>query len=175
MHRNHILYLSDPLSNKNFNITIFEEKNSHIISGALMADNNWYPIINGVPRILVGKLKTRILQEHWSFYKKYKEKIPKNIADEWDAALENISDFDAFLRHQKKTAESFAFEWKYIYKENDFEENNFFHFLHPFVKKEDLKDKITLDIGCGSGRFTKWAALSGTKGSFATDLRESVE
>jgi SAM-dependent methyltransferase len=79
------------------------------------------------------------------------------------------------LKHQKKTAESFAYEWNNIYKENDFEKNNFLHFLSPYIKEGDLKGKLTLDIGCGSGRFTKQAALCGAEISFGTDLGESVD
>lgn len=97
------------------------------------------------------------------------------MSEEWQKAIDAIADLDAFWKHQKKTAESFAYEWKYIYKENDYEKNNFFHFLSPFLKEENLKGKKTLDIGCGSGRFTKWAALSGTEVSFGSDLGETVE
>jgi len=40
---------------------------------------------------------------------------------------------------------------------------------------EDLKDKAILDIGCGSGRFTKQAGLSGANIVVATDVGESVQ
>lgn len=175
MRQNHLSYLSDPLSGKPFDISIFEEKDTHIVSGILTTDTSWYPIINGIPRILINELKTNLLQTHQDFFKAWKEQLPQNIASEWQAAIDAIPDLDAFWKHQKKTAESFAYEWKYIYKENNYEKNNFFHFLSPFLKEESLQGKKTLDIGCGSGRFTKWAALSGTEVSFGSDLGETVE
>lgn len=80
----------------------------------------------------------------------------------------------SFIEHQKKTAASFAYEWNTIYQENPFERQNFLHFLSPFIKEPDLKDKLLLDIGCGSGRFTKQAALSGAKVVIATDVGDCV-
>ncbi|MDD2766383.1 MAG: methyltransferase domain-containing protein [Candidatus Moranbacteria bacterium] len=174
MRRNHLSYLSDPVSNNPFDIIVFEEAGSHVISGLVTTAGSWYPIINGIPRILIDELKTNLLQTHQDFFKTWKEKLPENIHAEWQKAIDNIPDLDAFWKHQKKTAESFAYEWKYIYKENNYEKSNFFHFLSPFLKEENLRGKKTLDIGCGSGRFTKWAGLSETEISFGTDLGETV-
>jgi len=175
MRQNHLSYLADPISNNPFSITIFEEKDSHVTAGIIATENSWYPIINGIPRILINELKTNLLQTHQDFFKTWGKKLSETIASEWQSAIDAIPDLDAFWKHQKKTAESFAYEWKYIYKENDYEKNNFFHFLSPFLKEENLKGQKTLDIGCGSGRFTKWAGLSGTEVSFGTDLGETVE
>lgn len=175
MREAHLPYLSDPVSAVPFSLIKFKEMDGHVISGLLLTDTTWYPIVNSIPRIMLGELKTNVLQARHAFFEKYKEAMPERVRNEWQAAIDAIQDLDAFLRHQKKTAESFAYEWKYIYKENDFEKHNFFHFLSPFLKEENLKGKKTLDIGCGSGRFTKWAALAGTEVSFGTDLGESVE
>lgn len=175
MRQKFIEYLVDPVSSKRFNITIFEEENRHIIAGILFNNANWYPIINGIPRILINELKTNLLQSHYAFYKKFEEKFSEKIKTEWKKEVDKINDLNKFLDHQKNTAESFAYEWKNIYKENDFEKNNFLHFLSPFIGETDLQNKTTLDIGCGSGRFTKWATLCGAKTAFGTDLGESVE
>jgi 2-polyprenyl-3-methyl-5-hydroxy-6-metoxy-1,4-benzoquinol methylase len=168
-------HLIDPINFKKFDTTIFEEKNGHIISGILFNDENWYPIINGIPRILIKELKTNLLQTHYAFYKKFQEKFPEKIKFEWKKEIDKINDLNKFLNHQKKTAESFAYEWENIYKENDYEKNNFLHFLSPYIKESSMQGKIMLDIGCGSGRFTKQAALCGAEISFGTDLGESVE
>ncbi len=175
MYEKFLPYLSDPLTFSPFEIVNFSKSGEHIIAGLLVSEKNWYPIIGGIPRILTKELKTNLLQTRYAFFEQYKERFPEAIRQEWQRAIDNISDFDSFVKHQKKTAESFAYEWKYIYKENTYEKSNFFHFLSPFLKETDLKRKTTLDIGCGSGRFTKWAALSGTAVSFGTDLGESVE
>ncbi|MFH1353953.1 MAG: methyltransferase domain-containing protein [bacterium] len=79
----------------------------------------------------------------------------------------------AFNTHQKKTADSFSYEWNNIYQENEFEKQNFLHFLGPFIKACNLKDKKILDAGCGSGRFAKQAALCGAEVVIATDVGES--
>ncbi|MFZ1720672.1 MAG: class I SAM-dependent methyltransferase [Candidatus Moraniibacteriota bacterium] len=175
MRRNHLQYLSDPVTHSLFDITIFEEQGAHIMAGIITTTSSWYPIISSIPRILTEELKENLLQSHQDFFNTWKEKFPIYIRDEWQKAIDAIPDLDAFLEHQKRTAESFAYEWKYIYKENAYEKNNFFHFLSPFLNEPDLKGKKTLDIGCGSGRFTKWAALSGTEVSFGSDLGETVE
>jgi len=75
MRKKFINYLKDPLTLENFELEIFEGKNNHIISGILFNDKNWYPIINGIPRILIGKLKADLLQSHYNFYKKFEKKI----------------------------------------------------------------------------------------------------
>lgn len=175
MRQKFVHYLTDPITTQKFTSVIFEELDGHITSGLLTTTQSWYPIINGIPRILIGELKENLLQTHQDFFHQHKDRLPENARNEWQRAIDNIPDLDAFLKHQKKTAESFAYEWKYIYKENDYEKSNFFHFLSPFLGEQDLKGKTTLDIGCGSGRFTKWAALSGTEVSFGSDLGETVE
>ncbi|MBA4317324.1 MAG: hypothetical protein C0412_02885 [Flavobacterium sp.] len=125
--------------------------------------------------MLTGDAKTELLQRKRGFLKKYINILVKRAVLEWGNAIKEIKDLTSFEKHQQKTADSFAYEWKNIYLENDFEKNNFYHFLSPFVIEKDLRGIVTVDIGCGSGRFTKWAALAGTKVSFATDLGDSVE
>lgn len=169
-------YLKDPATLESLKLTgTFETDGDQVVSGILQSRSNWYPIINGVPRLVINELKTNLLQVHHQFFSKHQRSLDEKIAKEWRRTIKAIPDLDRFITHQKKTAESFAYEWKYIYKENDYEKNNFFHFLSPFLKEKDLKGKKTLDIGCGSGRFTKWAALAGTEVSFGSDLGETVE
>lgn len=175
MRKKFISYLSCPASGERLKLNSFEVKGEHIVSGLLRSKLHWYPIINGIPRLLIGELKTNMLRSHQGFFKKFKPIFPGGVRLDWQKAIDSIPDMDVFLAHQKKTAESFSYEWKNIYKENDYEKSNFFHFLSPYLKEKDLKNKLTLDIGCGSGRFTKWAALSGTKISFGSDLGETVE
>jgi len=176
MRKKFLNYLLDPLTSEKFKIDIFEEeKNGQIISGILFNNNNWYPIINGIPRILINELKNNLLKSHYNFFQKIKGELPKNIAKEWQGAINEINDLDIFLKHQKKTGESFTYEWENIYKENNYEKNNFLHFLSPYIKEENIIGKNIIDIGCGSGRFTKWGALCRAKTVFGTDLGESVE
>lgn len=175
MRRTHLSYLSDPVSHEPFTLTVFQESADHIESGLLTTQaGSWYPIIAGIPRLLIGELRENLLQEHFDFFKQHQSTLPAAPTKEWQTSIDKIKDLNAFLEHQKKTGESFAYEWQHIYRENDYEKENFLHFLSPFLKENDLRGKTTLDIGCGSGRFTKWAALAGTTISFGSDLGESV-
>lgn len=81
----------------------------------------------------------------------------------------------AFAAHQQATSDSFSYEWNNIYQENSFEKQNFLHFLSPFIKESDLAGKKLLDVGCGSGRFTKQAALCGAEVVIAADLGQSTQ
>lgn len=165
---------SDPIDDSPVTLTAFKKDGDHVVDGFLESDSSWYPIIDGVPRFLVGELRQNMLQEKLVFFHTYRSRLTTTAEAEWQGAIAAIADLDAFLAHQKKTGESFAYEWKHIYRENDFEKQNFFHFLSPFVKEADLAGKRMLDIGCGSGRFTKWAALSGAEMAIGSDLGESV-
>ena len=102
MRQKFVEYLLDPINSKKFELNSFEEKNGHTISGILFNDKNWYPIINGIPRILIGKLKADLLQSHYNFYKKFEKKLSKKISIDWQAEIDKINDLDKFLNHQKK-------------------------------------------------------------------------
>ncbi len=175
MRKKFIPYLQCPQSGEKFTLTALETDGDHVVSGILTTASTWYPIIHGIPRVLLDELKMNCLQIHHDFLKTFSAKLTNQVKQDWQAALDSIPDMDKFLAHQKRTAESFSYEWKYIYKENNYEKSNFFHFLSPYIKEKDLKGLTTLDIGCGSGRFTKWAAFSGVTAAFGTDLGETVE
>lgn len=174
MHERFSTLFSDPVDGSPVTLSIFKKEGEHIVAGIFQNHSAWYPIVEGIPRFLIGELRQNLLQEKQEFFQTYKSQLPKSAQQEWQHAIDAIADLDAFLAHQKKTGESFAYEWKHIYRENDFEKQNFFHFLSPFMKEADLAGKRMLDIGCGSGRFTKWAALSGAEIAIGSDLGESV-
>jgi len=175
MKRKHLSFLSDPIDSSSFKLTVFKVNQTEIIDGLIKSQSNWYPVISGIPRILTGELKNNLLKNNIKFYNRYKHKLTRSIKSEWQQQINSIENLDKFLSHQKKTGESFAWEWKNIYMESSYEKNNFLHFLSPFIGEKDLSNKIIVDIGCGSGRFTKWGAKLSAKVVFGTDLGESVE
>ncbi len=139
MRKEHLSNIIDPVSNTPLSLTTFEESGDHIMSGVLSNDTSSYPIIGGVPRMLIEDMKIDLLQRHHTFFDTYKEKLGESFKNEWQAAIDKIENFDAFIKHQAKTAESFAFEWNNIYKENDFEKSNFLHFLGSYKTEKDFK------------------------------------
>ena len=168
-------YLIDPEDNSPLDLKVYKKNDEEAVDGVLIGKQNWYPIIDGIPRMLTGQEKINLLQRKYSFLNKYKNTLPSNIVSEWKQIVKETKLRTAFEIHQRKTADSFAYEWTNIYKENRFEKNNFYHFLSPFIKESDFNGKVIVDIGCGSGRFTKWAALGGAKVAFGVDLGDSVE
>ena len=175
MYKTHVSLLKDPQTKKPFKLLSFKNNASEIIDGLLISNNNWYPIISGVPRVLLGSLRHDYLINHAGFYKKYLKKFPKQCTNEWRDLLKSQISVSAESHHQLITGSSFAYEWKSIYRENNYEQQNYLHFLSPYVKAKDLKGKKILDLGCGSGRFTKQASLLGANISVGVDVGESVD
>lgn len=168
-------YLVDPIDNSLLQISIFEMEWEHIISWELYSNNNHFPIIQWVPRMLVGELKKDLLQKRYDFFVQYKDILTDSLRQEWKDAIDSCEQLDAFMLHQKKTAESFSFEWNTIYQENDFEKDNYLHFLWWYITWTNIHDKVLLDVWCWSGRFTKmWASLW-AKVSIWVDLSEAVD
>jgi 2-polyprenyl-3-methyl-5-hydroxy-6-metoxy-1,4-benzoquinol methylase/uncharacterized protein YbaR (Trm112 family) len=176
MKTKYLEYLSDPVDLSRFRVDrVFKKIGEEIIDALLFSEEDWYPIIEGIPRLLVGELKADLLRNHYDFYRRYLKVLPKKVKTEWQNEINKIENMDKFLKHQKITGESFAYEWKNIYRENSFERKNCIHFMSPFIKEEDFANKCIIDIGCGSGRFSKWPAKLGAKVVFGVDLGESVE
>jgi len=146
-----------------------------LVSGIFISSTDWFPIISGVPRLLTGDLKQNLLSQHAGFFNKYFNKMPKHVVQEWSNSLKSNNFDDHTTSHQLKTGSSFAYEWEKIYKENNYERQNYLHFLSPYLKSADLVNKLVVDLGCGSGRFTKQASLLGAKVAIGVDLGESVE
>ncbi len=167
----HLKYLSDPQSREDLKINIINSSDKQIKSAILISHNNWYPVIGGIPRILIGNDRKEMLHRNYNILLQFK--LPKKYIKEIEEI--NKSETNKFDTHQIQTADSFAFEWNNIYKENTFERNNYLHFLSPFVKEKDIAGKIILDAGCGSGRFTKQASLMNAKVIIGADLGETVE
>jgi len=63
---------------------------------------------------------------------------------------------DTLPDKKKETAESFAFEWEKFSQMRDEWQKNFDFYFKP-VDREDLKNKIALELGCGNGRHTFYA------------------
>jgi len=177
MRQEFLSYLSCPISSGSLQLEGFASEGDQVIDGLLVGKTSsaWYPIIAGVPRMLVGSLREETLRRHHDFYLKYKARLPKSVREEWQRTVlshsKSLLKFDA---HQRETADSFAYEWENIYEDNDFEKNNFLHFVSPYLKEKDFLGKVVIDAGCGSGRFTKQVAEMKAELVVGSDLGESA-
>lgn len=146
MRENHLINIIDPKTNEKLKLRVFERQWCYIMAWELYSSKNIYPLIDWIPRLLVDEMKIFLLQSHYMFFNDFKDNLSDKLCKEWQKAIDQIKDMDAFIYHQKKTAESFAFEWNNIYKENDFEMNNYLHFLWWYKTQEDIKWKIIFDV-----------------------------
>jgi SAM-dependent methyltransferase len=74
---------------------------------------------------------------------------------------------------KQRTAESFAYEWEQFGDDRAEWEQNFRDYLRPHLPS-DLEGKLVLDVGCGSGRHSRQAALAGAQ-VVAVDLGDSID
>lgn len=118
-----------------------------------------YPIIHGVPRMLSEPFTSELMKFYPGFLKKYDTNInlPKK------SRINN--------RIKRKTMNSFGYEWK---KFANYDADNFWELVYP-LKPDFFKEKVGLDIGCGTGRHSYQAAkfdseMFGVDLSFAVDV-----
>lgn len=167
----HVRILKDPITKQELKLIAFSKKGNNIIDGLLVSSTDWYPVMGGIPRLLVGNLKLEFLQRHSDFFVRYKKQIPNKYLH----SISNNVSLSSTELHQIKTGSSFSYEWKNIYIENSAEKSNYLHFLKPFLQEKSFKAKTILDAGCGSGRFIKQAASMQPKLVVGIDIGDTVE
>ena len=125
----------------------------------------WYPVISGIPRILPSELLLEVLEKNVDFVERNRDYIPIN-SDKTDIV-------DYTLDMKRKTASSFGFQWNAFSDMFHEFEQNFLNYIYP-IKPEFFKNKRVLDVGCGFGRHTYYAAKYGAE-VIGIDLSEAVE
>ncbi len=105
-----------------------------------------YPILDGIPRMLLSPLKEALL---------------------------NSGEVRGTNAKQVKTAFSFGYEWQNFPEMYAEWEKQFFDYMQPRTE-EFFKGKKVLDAGCGNGRFAFYAAKYGAE-VWAIDLGPAVE
>ncbi len=142
-----------------------ESSNCHrtteIISGWLRCGKcgENFPIIRGVPRILLGSLRSTLEQEYRDFFLNSKELLAAEVTAEQESKL--------------RTMRSFGYEWRHF---SDFRPEGRANFRWYFASytPENLRGKVLLDVGCGKGRHLFFAAQHARK-VIGVDLSPAVD
>jgi SAM-dependent methyltransferase/uncharacterized protein YbaR (Trm112 family) len=157
---------------QDFKLHVFKEENKEIKDGLLVCPqcNNYYSIVNFIPRILPKKFYYNSKFE--LFYHQQIKKIVKDYQFEEDK--------DFFKKLKQDNIKFFGYEWVHfdrhgfddrIYHEKF--EKNIFH-EKTLLRTKELNNKLVLDAGCGNGRYTYQALCCGAE-VVGFDLGPGVE
>jgi SAM-dependent methyltransferase/uncharacterized protein YbaR (Trm112 family) len=153
---------------------LFNNGEKEIISeGILFADKDWfYPIIDGVPRLLIESFLDNegFLKANLSDYEDRKGYLFKNFPDVIKEAV----------KKNKRTKKSFELEWGLFNYDKDKTwelqgEDLLKRFLNETEEtKESLGGKLIFDAGCGNGQLNQYIARCGAV-VVGIDLSKSIE
>jgi SAM-dependent methyltransferase/uncharacterized protein YbaR (Trm112 family) len=171
---------------------VFAEAGGEVTEGVLVAADgrHWYPLTRSIPRLLPPELFPRgdFAAEHRRELEqlglKAEEALrgsrPSDGASPAKASPATAHEGGGLITMKQRTAESFTFEWR-EYQRFGWDDPTFDLererrvFLQKTVSAEaDWAGALTLDAGCGNGRYSYWAARFGAK-VVAMDLSESVD
>jgi ubiquinone/menaquinone biosynthesis C-methylase UbiE/uncharacterized protein YbaR (Trm112 family) len=168
--------LISPVKKERFKIIAFKletqtytdgPSEEEIVDGILMTESKeWYPIIGGIPRILIGESKYTVMAYYPEFLKKYKQRIEKYVT------FEKVGE-DIFSKQNKKTISKFGFQWHHF---EDMDSGlNYEDWMSNAVEhKTYFKDKLSLEIGSGAGGHTLKTLDYGAE-VIATDLSHAID
>jgi len=144
-------------------LEVFEQDDSEIIEGWLTCQgcNNLYPIIEGVPRLLMPDLLPKLVSGYGAFLKKHNLIHP---------AATNMKIYDT----DEKIAKGFEFEWQKHSKILPEHEKEFRHVLADVLPPGEFEGRVVLDAGCGQGRFSYFSQRYGVQTVISFDLGEHV-
>jgi SAM-dependent methyltransferase len=159
-------FLICPVCKGGFNLKIFDEKGGEIKDGVLICScGQFFPVVNFIPRILLGDLRSMLAEQFPDFFSRYKDFLPNE---------EVVLKITAEAQKKKETSNSFAFEWQKFSKMLKEWKSNFDFYFEPVGNINSLKNKIILEIGCGKGRHTFYAAKI-AKEVIAVDFGRAVD
>jgi len=135
--------LQCPQCSANMQAESYETKGDDILSGVLRCEcGGTWPIINSIPHIIDDPLS-----ENPEFAEKYADKLPESLRAS---------------RSHDRTRESFGLQWT-TYEVLRPEEDEATFIAKTGFHPEQLRGKLVLDAGCGSGRYSAVAARWGAK------------
>lgn len=148
-------------------VRVFGSSPEAVLTGMLLcACGEWYPVVRGVPRMLLEPLRSEL----WGAFAR-EHGAP--IATEGREA-------DPLSTVKRNTIRTFGFEWtayeRLGWDHPDFSserEEQVFRYK-SLLGPSDLKGRVALDAGCGNGRYAHWAARYGAR-VYAMDIGDAVE
>jgi len=164
-------FLVCPACKGHLRLEVFEEYHnsgvSEVSSGLLTCKcGEWYPIINGVPRMLKAELKNTIINGYKEFFHKFRASLPPFISN----ITLTFNDKNSIDKKQR-TIYSFGYEWTEF---ADYKNENFREWLAGSPPDSFFSGKVGLEAGCGAGRHTMTAVSLGAE-MFAVDLSNAVD
>lgn len=156
-------YLKCIKCGKNLSLEVIEKNGKNCISGKLKCEGckaEW-PVINSIPRLLPEELLLELVYpRHKDFFEKNKIKTKKTGSQN---------------KLKNDTAESFGFEWlKYPKILSQFEKD-WKRYFNPQIKKEQIRNKVVADYGCGMAKHGYFIGKYKAKKYIGLDLSEAVE
>src|SRR3989344_1722100 len=158
-----LMYLACPNCGKDLKLEVLRKDASEIIEGLLKCVcGEIFPIIQGVPRLLLEPLRSKIVgEQHPEFFRQHPELCASHS-------------LDSLSKKKLDTSTRFGYEWQRFSKLEKEYEGQFLGWIWP-VGKSFFKNKIVLDAGCGMGRHLYCAARFGAKDAIGMDLGSSVD
>ncbi len=153
-------HLRDPISGEELKLETLETAGDEVISGLLRNAERWYPVIEGVPRLLLGELRDG--------YSQFVERFGLEVALGNGTADRSLGEHAGHRTEQRATNETFSDKWR-RFRQYGFEPKHR-EFLHGwFAQKFGLESaewlpafygakKAILEVGPGSGFNTEFMA-----------------
>ncbi len=157
MQIDHLQFYCCPITQENLELTILKKSTKRldgieveiIEEGILSSGVCFYPIIKGIPRLIVEAVYDyrNFLKEHLNDFEE-KEKI---LLNSYKKIIEQAA------QKNKRTKESFKLEWNFFNYEKDKTWNALPQkMLDRFLAETDetltsINNKLILDVGCGNG------------------------
>jgi len=153
-------YLSCPDCRSRFELTVLSNSGDDVIEGILQCTEarHVYPIVRSIPRILSSAFK-----DEAEFTRRYRDRI----------AAHGVVIPGQRERKVEQTKRSFGRQWNTFRVQRHEEDLAYFRSKTGF-DPADLRGKMVLDAGCGSGRYSKIAGEAGAV-VIGVDLSPAVE
>lgn len=152
-----------------FELTVYQSerngKGQNILEGDIYCGScgNWFPVINGIPRMLPAALRGRLVSFHRNFFERHPHLLPQG--NEGEVADERVV----------KTLEGYSYQYVALNDPRREVERWRENFLSSVpVGPDFFSGKTGIDVGCGNGRHLYCAHELGAE-MVGVDLSEGVE